>query len=332
MTTRLDGFQVAISGDDSYEAEVKSLLDKILRTQTGKAIDTKIRAHGGVLVVPYTKGDFNAQELSDEALRSWYKIAVIEFSPSTFEHIVTIYGLKMPDTRAMWPGMEGDEALFHEMVHAARFLGHDLKQTPLTGTMAPYEDEEEFFAIMVTNIYESEKGKTFISLRRSHFLEPQSLTAADAVSETFLYKNDNYRLIDKFCNQHPSIAPMIANVPAKFNPIRAYFKSKEIIYSTVEPIPLEYRTTQHEERPALTDDFLLSLLEPRYHAADVAGYGARARKLEEVFRTLSIAEAIPLFTRLQTRAPGDKVAMYFHDHLATATRQKLLDIARTHMH
>jgi len=56
------------------------------------------------------------------------------------------------------------------------------------------------------------------------------------------------------------------------------------------------------------------------------GYGQRARQLESIFAGTNAAEAAPLLARLKLRRPGDKVAMFFHAHLSTATRNKLLGI------
>jgi hypothetical protein len=86
------------------------------------------------------------------------------------------------------------------------------------------------------------------------------------------------------------------------------------------------RKTTNEVRPPLTDGLLIDLLQRRYAANDVPGYGARERKVEEVFKTTNISEAIRLFTRLTLRNGADKVATYFHDHLSTASRTKLLQI------
>lgn len=79
-------------------------------------------------------------------------------------------------------------------------------------------------------------------------------------------------------------------------------------------------------RVPLSDSYLISLLQPRYSPNDVAGFGARARKVERVFQSANVAEALPLFTRLVLRRPGDTVSTYFHDHLSTPTRTKLLQI------
>jgi hypothetical protein len=86
------------------------------------------------------------------------------------------------------------------------------------------------------------------------------------------------------------------------------------------------RITQHEPRVPVTDYYLITLLEPRYRSDDVVGYGGRARELEQVFGHMPAQEAILLLVRLLGRSHGDRVATYFHDHLATATRKKLINV------
>ena len=91
------------------------------------------------------------------------------------------------------------------------------------------------------------------------------------------------------------------------------------------------RATAHEPSAPLPDSYLISLLQPRYAADDVVGFGARARKLEEVFRSASMGQALALFPRLVGRLPQDEVSMYFHDHLSTPTRTKLRQILQDRM-
>ena len=98
-----------------------------------------------------------------------------------------------------------------------------------------------------------------------------------------------------------------------------------------EGVHLDDRKTVREERPALTDAFLIELLQRRYAATDVAGFGERARKVEQLFKSASPAEAMPLFTRLTLRNSSDKVATYFYGHLSTPTRNKLLHILQDRM-
>jgi hypothetical protein len=52
---RLDHARIAISGDNAYESEVRRLVDRILATKTGQAIDSKIRANHGWIVI--SQGD-----------------------------------------------------------------------------------------------------------------------------------------------------------------------------------------------------------------------------------------------------------------------------------
>jgi hypothetical protein len=112
---------------------------------------------------------------------------------------------------------------------------------------------------------------------------------------------------------------------------RAQLAMREPDIGTKQAVSLPDRAIAYEQRAGLTDSYLVSLLQPRYAADDVAGFGARARKLEEVFRSARTAEALPLYPRLVARKPGDKVSMYFHDHLSTPTRTKLLQILQNRM-
>jgi hypothetical protein len=45
-----------------------------------------------------------------------------------------------------------------------------------------------------------------------------------ALSIDFLMFGDNYRLVKKFCQQHPNIAPKIGEATARFNPIRVFYQ------------------------------------------------------------------------------------------------------------
>ena len=228
------------------------------------------------------------------------------------------------------PGFGPDEVLFHEMVHAGRLLGND--DGPLK--------EEEFFAVLVANIYISEKGKSFKDLRYHYEALSRGMKEEEAEPGVFLFqtddqrKEDHYDLIAKFCRQHPVVAPMIADSPAKFNPIRDYYSSRDMLKDipiNEPPGPVPIRITQNEDYVPMTDEYLIRLLEPRFRADDVAGYGERARELERVFGGLRLFEAAPLLPRLVMSKPNDRIAMLFHGHLATATRATLINILRTRL-
>jgi hypothetical protein len=100
---------------------------------------------------------------------------------------------------------------------------------------------------------------------------------------------------------------------------------------TNEPVSVKYQSVEYETYPEPSDGYLVELLGRRYAKDDVAGYGGRVRELEDVFRHLSKGKAIVLYPRLVVRTPGDKISMYFHDHLSTITRMKMLTIVRGRM-
>jgi hypothetical protein len=100
---------------------------------------------------------------------------------------------------------------------------------------------------------------------------------------------------------------------------------------TDDPVETSTRTSgvAHETYPDPSDGYLADLLGRRYAKTDVAGYGGRVKELESVFRRVSQPKAINLYVRLSSRLPGDKVSMYFHDHLSTKTRTRMLEILKS---
>lgn len=95
---------------------------------------------------------------------------------------------------------------------------------------------------------------------------------------------------------------------------------------TGAPVHIDDKAVAFNPRVPLSDSYLISLLQPRYAPDDVAGFGARAKKVEQVFQSTNMVDALPLFARLVLRRSGDTVSTYFHDHLSTPTRTKLLQI------
>ena len=316
-----------IYGQEDYAKEVQRLVNRMLLTKTGQALAHKIRSgHGLIFIFPGPADDANA-DTQENRRGAW-----IHFYPNTKDAFANVslkagsMTLKVRTFR-LSPGWGPDEVLFHEMVHAARILGnHD-------GPLA----EEEFFAVLVANIYISEKGKSFDSLRYHYEALSRPMTKAEVEPFIFLLqydkqkKEDHFNLIEKFCKQHPTFAPMIAEAPAQFNPIRDYYQFKNNLTDfgqERDETPGPVRVTQNESYVPINDGYLIRLLEPRFRADDVAGYGNRARELERVFGSLTLIEAAPLIARLVGRKVGDRVATLFHDHLATATRTKLINILR----
>ena len=110
--------------------------------------------------------------------------------------------------------------------------------------------------------------------------------------------------------------------------LRGTEEARPPLKSVEKASPPPYKISQSEARPPLTDALLIGILEQRFAATDVAGFGGRVKRLEQIFGTLSRVEAVPLLTRLELRPAGDKVATYFHSHLSTPTKTNLLQILR----
>ncbi len=120
--------------------------------------------------------------------------------------------------RSQGPGMNPDEILFHEMVHAIRAT----QGVSTTGFKMSndYDNQEEFTAVVVTNIYLSEKKQT--ALRANHgsdvlknsdkFLDSPEVPAPGARG---LIGNLRLRM-PQFFGALASIGPGMA----KFNPLR----------------------------------------------------------------------------------------------------------------
>jgi hypothetical protein len=143
-------------------------------------------------------------------------IQVVEFSP---QHYAPGHasGCSVSMT---W---HSDELLSHEIFHAARRLGGDTSFFDgLKGYMEDWSTEEEFFAILVANVYSSETDRPY-HLRLNHgqallqkgFWDPEKWLS---------YKEAHYVLVAEFCAQHYVAAPLMARATAAFNPIRTYYE------------------------------------------------------------------------------------------------------------
>jgi hypothetical protein len=130
---------------------------------------------------------------------------------------------------------QADDTLLHEMVHAVRIMAGLLNPIP-TPEKKTYDHEEEFFAILVQNIYMSETGRT--RLAGDH--KEKVITEEMNDSERFLGKGKatpdlepeerlNRRLVNKFVSLHTNFAADLAKSPAPFNPVRA-FRSNPTAY------------------------------------------------------------------------------------------------------
>jgi hypothetical protein len=124
-----------------------------------------------------------------------------------------------PDKSAMHgkPSWEADEVLLHEMVHALRKMQGKSNPIPTENTLQKYDNEEEFLAIVVTNVYMSVNNKTRLAA------DHQTLNVLDSSLSTsfgFLENRDNLRLMNIYKLLWQPTFWLLHTVPAIFNPFR----------------------------------------------------------------------------------------------------------------
>lgn len=111
------------------------------------------------------------------------------------------------------PGSEADEVLFHELIHGLRLMvGIDVRKNAVEN----YDNEEEFIAVVLTNIYLAEMRQQ--DLRGSHDAFPRMLQPRE-----FL-KNPRYKqLLRNFRIKQGNFFDALADIPeekAWWNPVR----------------------------------------------------------------------------------------------------------------
>src|SRR5258708_5054001 len=225
-----------------YISEVIQVM--MMKRLAGWALLNAVRQNGHVVLLPNVhECDLNGQtdapyyvsgtSIGAPIIAAWGARTVnIQFSPSISCATVDI-GIKVKRKTAMdYPVFEDDERLVHEFLHAARILAGTARSAEKIDAdknstiYRRYETKEEFYATLVANIYTSEKGKTV--LRQSYVGYTNAMSEQEMDSDRFLNSDKAIvPLIEKFCNERPTgLGLSIANSPAKFNPIRAYYLKK----------------------------------------------------------------------------------------------------------
>ena len=143
--------------------------------------------------------------------------SLIQFSPEMWkpgaDGIPTIRGSAIPGVKrgTPVPGTSPDEALFHELVHATRQMRGVQTLAPAN---AEYENEEEYLAVIISNIYISNKNPQ-AALRGGHNY--------GTLQNPEKFRDD--RLFVRFFNAQREFYRSVAQLPAdrpKFNPVRQF--------------------------------------------------------------------------------------------------------------
>jgi hypothetical protein len=210
-----------------YISDVRSALAEILRSRTGQCLAASLRYHvthlaaKPITIMPYEGNDFNAEEDTDVLGDSQTSLkSTVLFTAATLKG-----GCPNCGTAATLP----HEILVHELVHSLRRVsGHPQKHMlAKNSALEHYTTDEEFLAILVTNIFISDitnHHKT--GLRNNHEghlpLDPELVGSF----RFFLLGTKAFNIIAKFCEENSGFTRMLAGVMARFNPVAAYYKNR----------------------------------------------------------------------------------------------------------
>ena len=124
-----------------------------------------------------------------------------------------------PGGGAVAPGAEADEILLHEMTHGLRQMRGKMLCSGVYDHPS-YDTIEEFIAILVSNMYRSERGRT--GLRSDHGANSPPLSPALSDPATFLNTDANMDHIHKMFEEDPVFGKNLANVRCRFNPVKIF--------------------------------------------------------------------------------------------------------------
>lgn len=209
----------------TYSNKVREHLLWIYKTKTGKILLDAIKFHGlPVEIRPYTGGDCNALGGGELVGGAWR--GVVMYSPDTF----SLHGACSATKTEANRGLYWDEILFHELVHVFRNVSNKWNTPPLGFGLHRYTNNEEFIAVLVTNIYISDSSNKIKSgLRADHQTFNPLSTDFDEPFEFFSSSTQTFNLVEKFCKENPGFTKKVANDLAAtvFNPLADYYASPD---------------------------------------------------------------------------------------------------------
>jgi hypothetical protein len=210
-----------------YTDKVREHLTWIYRTKMGRILLASIKFHAKpVIIQPYTGTDCNSSG-------GWKTVGgavqgTVSYSPDTFSlHGACSVNKAAANARS---GLLWDEILFHELVHVFRGVSGKWNKTSLTGALVQYDDTEEFFAVMITNIYISDRtNRIKTSLRANHNKNFRPQGAKFSEPWGFFTRGPQvFSLVKQFVEENHGFSTRVATdlVDVPFNPIADYYADR----------------------------------------------------------------------------------------------------------
>lgn len=231
---RSGGSKQQIEQDRLYETVVKQKLMKIKGYKTGEivlAASRKLR-HDLYILSPGFRdkiiggGDpFEAAELRrcrGAAPKAFPATRMRPNSRVLYMPYVVGGGCKQEDMDSI-----DDSVLAHELVHAVRpDKFHELKSQE---TKDKWNDLEEFFAIMVQNIYMSERGDE--KVRSEHITSDKTIPATTLGSYEFMQDKVNYARVEQALKREPMAQELAKLTGIPFNPFAEFERARHDLRS-----------------------------------------------------------------------------------------------------
>ncbi len=212
-----------------YVAQVHEHLRWIYRTTSGRILLNCIRRpEFPVEIRPYTGADCNAVGGSELKPGAAALTGFVAYSPSTFGS----HGACSTLPGGQTSGRLFDEILFHELIHVFRTAtGRWNQGRTLSFSMAHYDDNEEFIAVLCANIYVSDRTNRIKSGLRAGHQGYGAMSPADAARFGLFASSKNaFSLVKGFCDDNPIFTKAISTQlkDVIYNPIADYYQHPRI--------------------------------------------------------------------------------------------------------
>jgi len=232
--SRSDGSRQQIEQDRLYEKVIEQQLTKIAGYRTGKivlAASRKLRQDLYILPPGFRDQIIGGNDPFEEAELRRCRGAAPKAFPATrlrpnsrvlYMPYVVGGGCKQEDRDKI-----DDSVLVHELVHAVRpDQFHELKNQP---TKDKWSDLEEFFAVMVQNIYMSERGDE--KVRGEHETSDKTIPATRAGSYYFMEDKTNYARVKQALKREPMARELAKLTDIPFNPFAEFERARHDLRS-----------------------------------------------------------------------------------------------------
>jgi len=216
-----DPWYSTVGNPEVWKNNVLDTLTTIAGSEAGQALLASLEAAAQwIMIVPPTyNNECNAHGVPLRlVMRLRTYTGGVAFDPA--DYMSGSFCYRLHDTKRNRPELP-DEVLFHELIHAHRGSLRLGDRSPIGGGLFRYTNQEEFLAIVMTNIYISDKTNSQSGLRRDHVgnspLEPELSTSLGF----FQSSPQALSILRKFSIEQKVLFEQLARVNAVFNPLKA---------------------------------------------------------------------------------------------------------------